>query len=497
MKYIHFSCKLLSDLIINQKSATEGNQATLDFIPGNNFLGITAGQIYNKLSAQEQILLFHSGKVRFGDAHPSINNKRSLRAPSVMYYPKLKKSSDICYIYSAYNRDNDPEKLQLKQCRGGFYIFDKEVGIAVDINKSFAIKSAYDRNERRSKDKQMYGYQSIEKGLEFIFEIAVNDEVSDELLTQIKASLTGIKRIGRSRTAQYGLVEISESNTSQEQNSSPDTISDHYIYVYADGRLIFLDQNGLPTFTPNASDLGVDEGEIDWSKSQIRTFSYAPWNFKRQARDADGCGIEKGSVIVIKTENKPFLAYGYVGKYQNEGFGKIIYNPWFLKSIQNTNGKAFCTLLEAEKSKGEVIKDFKPKTQDPAAILVLNYLKLREKEAKTQEEVYQMVNDFTNQNADLFSSHAFASQWGSIRSLAHQYPKIEDLRNELFEKKIQKYGKQIDFAYLTHGIAKEKWAERNRMKKFKEFFDKLTDENVQFAIVNLAAEMAKKCGRKK
>ena len=34
MKTIHFKCTLLSDVILNQKSATEGDNNTLDFIPG-------------------------------------------------------------------------------------------------------------------------------------------------------------------------------------------------------------------------------------------------------------------------------------------------------------------------------------------------------------------------------------------------------------------------------------------------------------------------------
>lgn len=35
--------------------------------------------------------------------------------------------------------------------------------------------------------------------------------------------------------------------------------------------------------------------------------------------------------------------------------------------------------------------------------------------------------------------------------------------------------------------------ERERLVLFRGFFDGLTDENAQMAIVNLAAEMAKKC----
>lgn len=69
----------------------------------------------------------------------------------------------------------------------------------------------------------------------------------------------------------------------------------------------------------------------------------------------------------------------------------------------------------------------------------------------------------------------------------------QSLSEELFDKKTQKNGKEIPDAYLTHGVAADKWNERGRKKAFKEFFDKLSEENAQMAIINLSAEMAKKC----
>jgi hypothetical protein len=93
MKTLKFKCTLLSDIILNQKAATEGPNATLDFIPGSNFLGIVASEIYKENSA-ESLVIFHSGKVRFGDAHPSKSEMRSLKVPACMYYPKLKSAEE-------------------------------------------------------------------------------------------------------------------------------------------------------------------------------------------------------------------------------------------------------------------------------------------------------------------------------------------------------------------------------------------------------------------
>ena len=105
MKTLRFKCTLLSDVILNQKAASEGANNTLDFIPGSNFLGIVAAK-YNDFG-DNAMEVFHSGKVRFGDAHPVCKGHdgiRTLRVPASMYHPKLGKASEVCYIHHEYDR---------------------------------------------------------------------------------------------------------------------------------------------------------------------------------------------------------------------------------------------------------------------------------------------------------------------------------------------------------------------------------------------------------
>ena len=165
MSTIKLKCTLLTDVILNQKSATEGNRKTLDFIPGNNFLGIVASALYDEVDRQDALILFHTGDVKFGDAHPSVEGIRGLKIPASMYYPKLKKMTDECYIHHLIpNLDAvDLKNKQLKQCRSGFYCFSRNEGREVQTVMNFAIKSAYDKANRRSKDEMMYGYESLAK----------------------------------------------------------------------------------------------------------------------------------------------------------------------------------------------------------------------------------------------------------------------------------------------------------------------------------------------
>lgn len=431
-------------------------------------------------------MIFHSGKVRFGNAHPSYGETRSLKIPASMFHPKLKKASDECYIHhlipSEQLESDAFKKKQIKQCRSGFYLFDNNQANEVKTDTKFAIKSAYDKEKRRSKDELMFGYESLQKGLELYFEVEVDDEALKE---KVKKALVGKnKRVGRSRSTQYGLVSIEEFDFKEQESK---TATGDEVTVYADGRLIFLDEFGLPTFCPTAEQLGFSEKDkILWEKSQIRTFQYAPWNSTRQYFDADRCGIEKGSVFVVKTTQTDF-ASKHVGSYNNEGFGKVIYNPEFLKVKDPSMGMAKYQILpyeDVEKKRSSVSLSGTP---------LLNYLEAQQQMEKREQEVYQKVNKWVGDHKAKFKGELFASQWGAIRSIAMTHKSLKDLKKELFEKTVTHNGKSIPAAYLTHGVAADKWNERGRKKALEDFMKDLDDNNAQMAVINLAAEMAKKC----
>jgi hypothetical protein len=171
-----------------------------------------------------------------------------------MFYPKLQSIAEKCYIHHAYSRcsDHDGEggkPQQLKQSREGFYEFSEGEGVAVNTPKSFAIKSAYDRSQRRAQDSQMFGYESLRKGTEFLFEVETDNDDYEQIIID---RLVGKRQIGRSRTAQYGLVEIIHKEVQFSQPKSTNKMfkkeGKSYAVVYADSRLVFLDENGELTF---------------------------------------------------------------------------------------------------------------------------------------------------------------------------------------------------------------------------------------------------------
>lgn len=477
MKTLTYQCTLLTDIVLNAKSATEGANQTLDFIPGNNFLGITASKLYAELDAHTAWLIFHSGKVRFGDAHLLVNNCRCVKAPAAMYYPKLGSAAEECYVYHSLSQpwSSDLREKQLKQLRNGFYAFtSKGDAIEARAEKVFMVKSAYDRERRCSKDNCMYGYEALCAGLEMAFTVEIDDDVEDKVYPMIEQALVGNKHLGRSRTAQYGLVSIKP--CAFEEAGTCDKPVGELVTIYADGRLIFYNEDGFPTYQPTAQQLHLPEGsEIRWDLSQIRTFCYAPWNYKRQAYDTDRCGLEKGSVIVAKCPSAIACRDAYVGAYCNEGFGKVVYNPCFLNA--KSDGRTTFTFREVARD----VADCAQKKDLPHTPLI-ELLDARKKVEEQEYGIYESVNAFVEQYGSRFKNAAFASQWGTIRSIAMAHADEGKLMDELFKE---------PRGYLVHGTAKDKWGEKGRLSLLRDFCVNTSHGLLQRALVNLASEMAK------
>ena len=489
MEKIKFTCTLLSDIILSGSSATEGRHRTLDFIPGNNLLGVVARELYRS-EDERTWLLFHSGKVRFGDAHPALNGVRGLHVPAAFYYPKLEKEEGGIYVHHRIENADALRPLQLKQCRSGYFAFEDHAVTAIHTVKDFVLKTAYDASrrgargvkDRDAKASALFGYECMGKGGTYCFEVEVDDEASS-YRQEIIGALCGDRHIGRSRSAQFGWVRIAQDDYVDYGETNSGTADEGFVTVYAEGRLLFMDANGLPTFQPTPYDLGIDDPEaiVEMDKSQVRTFQYAPWNYCRQAYDNDRCGIEKGSVFVVRTSKAFTARTAYVGIYRNEGFGKVIYNPGFLQTPAGANGKSemeFLELAEEAKAGDSGI------ALSAADAVLLEFLSERQARNGMARMVYDRVDRFVEENKHRFRGDSFASQWGCIRGIA-----MSSTPENLAEN--------VN-TYISHGVAKEKWEKNQCGKKLDEFMKSPEIQPVlQDAVINLASQMGKECSKNK
>ncbi len=184
MKEQYYTCTLLSDVVLNNKMATEGNMTTLDYIAGSNFLGIVAKEIYDNYPENAYSIL-HTGDVSFGDAHISLDGKEiSYAMPFSLFKDKLDKTKTwVHHLLEKRHFDNFREKgIQLKQERSGY--LTPSGHILKSPEKNFALKSAQDRNERRSKDGAMFGFESLKAGQVYIFSVRYENAEYQEIVEE-------------------------------------------------------------------------------------------------------------------------------------------------------------------------------------------------------------------------------------------------------------------------------------------------------------------------
>ncbi len=371
MKKVYFELTLLDEIVLSKNSNTEGGIEPLDYINGACFLGIVAREYEN---FSDPFLIFHSGKVRFSDAYPLYQGHKTYKIPLSFFTPKV--DTQYKEVYNHHFVDFNDEKIlnkQLKQLRSGF--ISKDFGL-LHIHYNYTQKSAYDSSKAKSKDSAMFGYNAFEKGSIWGFCVSFEDEIQEQ--DKIIQIISGTHFIGKSKNAQYGKVLIKpiEKNNVCEivENLTPLPTTYVYVdsplalfhqgmptllptqenlklqqgridweksqiktrklpttYVYVDSPLALFHQ-GMPTLLPTQENLKLQQGRIDWEKSQIKTRKFSPFNFKRQCRENARLLIDKGSVIAINNASSDDIATlkNGLGGYLSEGYGEVLINPSFL-----------------------------------------------------------------------------------------------------------------------------------------------------------------------
>jgi hypothetical protein len=473
MKQLEFSIKLLSDLIISSNSASEGFKPSLNYIPGAKFLGIAAGRLYDTES-KETLDIFHNGNVRFGDAHLMGAESRSYKAPASWMFKKGEDfSHDIFLFHNLFllNKNSNNEKtVQLKTIKDEQYFTPD--GELLEIATAFSLKSAYNSQKKKSADQQMYGYHSLEKGTVWSFKV---DFDYDEYMEKVCKAIVGIHRIGRSRSAEYGLMEIEKI---AEVDTKEKVLPKGNLLLYAESNLCFYDQAGKNTICPDEDQLLLPKGsKIIQEKSKVNYRIYQSWNRKRHNRDADRLIIDKGSVFFIELseELSDAVYLKAIGSHRAEGFGKILANPDFLVSET-----AMAPIKLVRKAPRKVTGSFahQDSTRDGA---YFDFIKARQDSFKAEFDVYAAVNEFIKMKGPSFRKIS-NNQWGQIRKIAKIALDDKVLNDLLFAD---------ETGFLMHGKSENDW--RNNHKILKNALETYSFNGTKRDFVLLlSSEMAKK-----
>ncbi len=485
MKVYRFECRLLADVVITADTASEGIRESLDYIPGSKFLGI-ASRLYDMSQVTKTLDLFHNGTVRFGDAYPVLNGERAYRIPFSWLLKKGDSVSDGIYLHHQVV-DKELKGVQLKQKRKGYVSAKGDV--LNEIPQLFSIKSAYDLTARRAKDSQMYGYFALPKGTLWTFDV---EDDSGRYIEELKSLLVGRHRIGRSRSAQYGLIEISSPS---KVNLHENEVIEDNVLLYAASNLLFYDDYGVSIVKPDpVKHLGLPEGSIvNWAKSQVRSRLYQTWNRYRHNRDADRQIIERGSVFHCTIpKGFPIKSSMTIGSGRSEGFGKVLVDPEFLVNAKSgssaqLNLQIQTITLEEWQSLANKKPVVEPSEEDRK---LLSLLRLRQDRSNKEITIDEVVNQFINSHYEDYKGVS-PSQWGMVRNYAKQATKPDVLRKLLFEKQ-ETADSRMNFGCLLRGKSEATWRRKNRRGRLEEVLFKQNhgQDPIQLAI-RIASEMPK------
>lgn len=337
MKQQVFDIELKQPVIISQQAATVGAHQSLDYISGSALLGLVASRLYATLNTEDAFLLFHSGKVRFLDALPVEKQNVAYPIPFSLHAFKAEKYSndqgliaekifDVSQLTPADLKEKQPVQLR------GFYL--TESGERVTPKKEQTLKTAIDAKYNRAAESQLFGYEALSLGQEFRFSVQADADVTEDLWKKVIDALQGSAHLGRSRSAQFGRVQIQKSSKAYHLNPSVNN-SHLTLWLLSD---LYLQNQGQPTLEPMPELLGLPKGTT-WlvEKSFLRSRRYSSYNAYRKHYDKERQVIARGSVLRYELPEsftdfaalQQKLSQG-IGLYIESGLGQVSINPSIL-----------------------------------------------------------------------------------------------------------------------------------------------------------------------
>lgn len=435
MKQITFDIHLLADVSIGQRGTIVGARRSKDYLPGHLFLGVAAARLYQTLAAQgdDAWTVFHSGKVRFGDALPLDRNNNTAYPMPRLWHTEGKQSGGEKHI-TAHNLALKPNQGH----RGVKQGFVTDQGLLIRPKTDLRLKTAVDRHTGSARDQRLFGLHAVKAGSRFRFTLEADADVCDDLFRQVQEAVTGERRLGASRSAEYGRVQITkaEVGTPRPSGESPDNLL--VLYLLSD--MAMVDIMGQPITLPTLADLGLgSEGEPIPEKSFVAHHRYTPYNAHIRRCELERHMISAGSVLTyhrpsgLTVQEAASRLAGRVGLYRQSGMGHIWVNPPMLLEKEATFNLGDEAPLQAPRAVPDHplavwLKDRTEVEQKAAAARSLADVWLKDLEA-----CYKTAAQLDAQPLGVRVGPS-PTQWGRVRTLARNpFHQAERLRAALFD----------------------------------------------------------------
>lgn len=336
MRQATIDITLLQPAVFSLQSGSAGAHRGLDYIPGSTLLGHAAAALYATLEPEDAWLLFHSGHMRFGDGLPA--HASSVAWPLPLCWHSEKGGQTIRGQQLLADKLVDPslpfgtDLRTPTQVRGGY---TTSAGDFVLPPRSQTLKTAIDPSTGQAAEGQLFGYEAIAAGQCFIARLQCDDAIPDALWNRVLEGMSGKARLGRSRTAQFGHVNMRVSPTDAPAPVAPTEDTTLTLWLLSD---LALESAGQPCLQPDARLIGLPEGSR-WlpQMSFLRSRRYSPYNAYRRHYDPERQVISRGSVLryqlprPLEADTASALESG-IGLHVEAGLGHVAVNPQLLRT---------------------------------------------------------------------------------------------------------------------------------------------------------------------
>lgn len=334
--------RLRGPVSFSAKGASTGGHATLTHIPGAALRGLCAKSLYCSASPKERWLIFHSGAIRFGDGWPSPDGKSvAWPTPRALHGLKDAKGAtreNLAYAGRAHATAAIEGVAQFEAERRGHVVLDEDTLHPFVTARRNALKTALAPGRGVAEKGRLFDQEAIEEGQLFIAVLEADAEAAS-LLGACVDAITGARRLGRSRGAEYGAVEISKLASIQWPNTTPAIEGLSRVWTLSD---VCVDGDPLERF---AGAFGFTLADIDMSRTFVATRAFAPFNGHFKEHEAERRLIVSGSVVTFRRS----LPSGVrtVGVDQALGFGRVAVNPAVLSLPQVAFARKEKTQIQA------------------------------------------------------------------------------------------------------------------------------------------------------
>lgn len=344
---------LQDDTLFSESSATEGGLRTLPYVPGASLWGAVAARLYSSFKARNlHHAAFHQDRLRFLDGLPlAASGYVALPAPAVWQHKKTADANTLTDDLLNLAARGPQEGVQRKSLRNKAIAAD---GSIVTPRTCSVLKTALEQGTERVRDGQLFAYESLCSGQRFYAEVHADADIDpaiwSEVSTMLHNTTAATLRLGRSRSAQYGRVRCTAIHTpplhwawpTATHCTAPDSAAPARLVLWCVSDLALLDAFGQPSVTPQASDLGLDPTQWEYTPkhSSINVRRYSPFNAYRQSHDSERLVIQRGSVLCFDALGAAATALDAtalaalrqqfapgVGLHRANGLGQVLLQP--------------------------------------------------------------------------------------------------------------------------------------------------------------------------